>query len=91
MRIFRSEIQTTLKTLGIVTLVGLIALPVAWGYEQRKQARTWQNVACAYRIKEVARRTPILAATEPGRDACMVLERLGLGLDLEVSRFSVVR
>ena len=70
---------------------GVIALPVAWGYEQRKQARTWQNVACAYRIKEVARRTPILAATEPGRDACMVLERLGLGLDLEVSRLSVVR
>jgi hypothetical protein len=89
MRMFRSEIQTTLKMLGIVTLVGLIALPVAWGYEQRKQARTWQNVACAYRIKEVARRTPILAATEPGRDACVVLERLGL--DLEVSKLTVIR
>jgi hypothetical protein len=90
MRMFRSEIQTTLKMLGIVTLVGLITLPVAWGYEQRKQARTWQNVACAYRIKEVARRTPILAATEPGRDACMVLERLGL--DLEVSnKLTVIR
>jgi hypothetical protein len=86
---FRSEIQTTLKMLGIVTLVGLIALPVAWGYEQRQQARTWQNVACAYRIKEVARRTPILAATEPGRDACVVLERLGL--DLEVSKLTVIR
>ncbi len=89
MRMFRSEIQTTLKMLGIVTLVGLIALPVAWGYEQRQQARTWQNVACAYRIKEVARRTPILAATEPGRDACVVLERLGL--DLEVSKLTVIR
>ncbi|HUF90996.1 MAG TPA: hypothetical protein VMR23_01385 [Candidatus Limnocylindria bacterium] len=89
MRIFRSEIQTTLRMLGIVTLVGLIVLPVAWGYEQRQQARTWQNVACAYRIKEVARRTPILASTEPGRDACMLLERLGL--DLEVSKLTVVR
>ena len=89
MRMFRSEIQTTLKMLGIVTLVGLIVLPVSWGYEQRKQARTWQNVACAYRIKEVARRTPILATMEPGRDACMVLERLGL--DLEVSVLTVVR
>ena len=84
MRMFQPEVQTTIKMLGIVTLVGLIVLPVAWGYEQRKQARTWQNVACAYRIKEVARRTPILAATEPGRDACRVLERLGL--ELEVSR-----
>ncbi|MEX2148357.1 MAG: hypothetical protein WED01_15225 [Candidatus Rokuibacteriota bacterium] len=89
MRIFRSEIQTTLRMLGIVTLVGLIVLPVAWGYEQRQQARTWQNVACAYRIKEVARRTPILASTEPGRNACMLLERLGL--DLEVSKLTIVR
>jgi hypothetical protein len=89
MRIFRSEIQTTFKTLGIVTLAGLIVLPAAWGYEQRKQARTWHNVACAYRIKEVARRTPMLATTEPGRDACTVLERLGL--DLEVSKLTVVR
>ncbi len=89
MRIFRSEIQTTLRMLGIVTLVGLVVLPVAWGYEQRQQARTWQNVACAYRIKEVARHTPILASTGPGRDACMLLERLGL--DLEVSKLTVVR
>ena len=82
MRMFRSEIQTTLKMLGIVTLVGLIALPVAWGYEQRKQARTWQNVACAYRMKEVARQTPMIATLEQRRDACVALERLGLDLDV---------
>ena len=91
MRMFRSEIQTTVRMLGIVTLVGLIVLPVAWGYEQRKQARTWQNVACAYRIKEVLRRTPMLATTEPGRDACTVLERLGLGLDVDMPKVMVVR
>ena len=84
MRMFQPEVQTTIKMLGIVTLVGLIVLPVAWGYEQRQQARTWQNVACAYRIKEVARRTPILAAMEPGRDACRVLERLGLELEVSI-------
>jgi hypothetical protein len=75
--------------LGILTVVGLIVLPVAWGYEQRKQARTWQNVACAYRIKEVLRRTPMLATTEPGRDACTVLERLGL--DVDMPKVMVVR
>lgn len=91
MRMFRSEIQTTLRMLGIVTLVGLIVLPVAWGYQQHKQARTWHNVACAYRIKEVLRRTPILATTEPGRDACPVLERLGLGFDVEMPKLTVVR
>jgi hypothetical protein len=88
---FRSEIQTTVKMLGIVTLGGLVVLAVAWGYEQRKQARTWHNVACAYRIKEVLRRTPILATSEPGRDACAVLERLGLGLDVEMPKLTVVR
>jgi hypothetical protein len=82
MRIFRSEIETALKILGIATLISLILLPVAWGYEQRQQARTWQNVACAYRIKEVARHAPMFAAEGHRRDACVALARLGLDLDL---------
>ena len=61
MGFFRPEIETALKMIGIAGLITLIVLPVAWGYEQRKQARTWQNVACAYRMKEVARRTPMIA------------------------------
>jgi hypothetical protein len=82
MRIFRSEIETGLKIVGIAALISLILLPVAWGYEQRQQARTWQNVACAYRIKEVVRQTPIIASVEHRRDACVALARLGLDLDL---------
>ena len=80
MRFFRPEIETGLKMVGVVTLIMLIVLPVAWGYEQRKQARTWQNVACAYRIKEVARQTPMIATLEYRQDACVTLERLGLDL-----------
>jgi hypothetical protein len=82
MGFFRSEIETALKIMGLAALISLILLPVAWGYEQRQQARTWQNVACAYRIKEVARQTPIIATLEYRRDACMTLSRLGLDLDL---------
>ena len=82
MRFFRSEIETALKIIGVAALISLIVLPVAWGYEQRQQARTWQNVACAYRIKEVARQTPMIANVEYGRDACVTLSRLGLDLDL---------
>jgi len=82
MRFFRPEIETGLKMVGVVTLIMLIVLPVAWGYEQRKQARTWQNVACAYRMKEVARQTPMIATMEYRRDACVTLERLGLDLDV---------
>ena len=63
--------------LGVMFLLGLIVLPVAWGYEQRRQARTWQNVACAYRIKEVTRTAPFIANVERAPDACATLARLG--------------
>ena len=82
MRIFRPEIERTLRALGILTIVTLIVVPVVWGYGQRQKARTWQNIACAYRIKEVERRTPLLNGLETGRDACMTLERLGLVLEM---------
>ena len=82
MRIFRPEIETALKIMGIAVLISLILLPVAWGYEQRQQARNWQNVACAYRIKEVARQAPMIATVGYRRDACITLSRLGLDLDL---------
>jgi hypothetical protein len=83
MRFFRHEVEVTLKMLGVVTLIGLIVLPVAWGYEQRRQARTWQNVACAYRIKEVARSVPFVAIVERAPDACATLARLGLNVSAE--------
>lgn len=82
MRFFRPEIEKAFRMLGVAVLVTLIVLPVAWGYEQRKQARTWQKVACAYRMREIVRNTPIVASVEYRRDACTALERLGLDLEL---------
>jgi hypothetical protein len=76
MKIFRREVEVTLKVLGVVILAALIVFPIVWGYEQRSQARMWQNVACAYRIKEVTRQTP-LAGLERSADACTTLARLG--------------
>src|SRR5437762_10377034 len=81
MRFFRRDIEVTLKMVGAMLLVGLIVLPVAWGYEQRRQARNWQNVACAYRIKEVTRTAPFIANVERAADACTTLARLGFHLD----------
>jgi hypothetical protein len=78
MRFFRREIEVTLKALGLATLAALIVLPTAWGYEQRRQARAWQSVACTYRLKEVTRNTRVLAQVERGTDPCVLLERLGL-------------
>ena len=82
MRFFRSEIEIVIKMLGILTLVGLILLPMAWGYEQRKQAQAWQSVACSYRMREVTRRTPVVAAVDHAQNPCLTLQRLGLDLDL---------
>ena len=82
MRFFRPEVEAVLKVAAVAGLITVIVLPVAWGYEQRQQARTWQNVACAYRIKEVARQTPMIGTLEYRRDACMALEQLGLDLDV---------
>ena len=82
MRFFRPEVERALRVLGGLLLLGLILLPMAWGYEQRKQARAWQTVACAYRMREVARRTPLVATVEYTPDPCHTLERLGLELDI---------
>lgn len=80
MRFFRREIEVTLKMAGVVILIGLIVLPVAWGYEQRRQARTWQNLACVYRIKEVTRLAPFIGNVDRTSDACATLARLGFDL-----------
>lgn len=82
MRIFRPEIEAALKMVGIITLIALIVLPVAWGYEQRRQARAWQSIACAYRVQEVARRAPFITQVDYRRNPCETLERLGLDFDL---------
>lgn len=81
MGFFKPEVELVLKTLGIMALVGLVVLPMAWAYEQRQQARAWQSVACAYRMREVTRRTPLVATVDYQRDPCLMLNRLGLELD----------
>jgi hypothetical protein len=80
MKFFRREVEISLKVLGVVILAGLIVLPIVWGYQQRAQARMWQNVACAYRIKEVTRQTPFMTGVERTADACATLARLGFKL-----------
>ncbi|HEV8640344.1 MAG TPA: hypothetical protein VGV13_04520 [Methylomirabilota bacterium] len=81
MRIFRPEVEAVLKTLTAILLVALVVLPFAWGYEQRRQARTWQTLACTYRMREIARRVPLLAGADSTPDPCGLLRRLGVDLE----------
>jgi hypothetical protein len=83
MGFFKPGVERVLKAFGVISLVGLVVLPMAFAYEQRRQARAWQSVACAYRMREVMRRTPMVATVEYQRDPCLTLNRLGLELDVQ--------
>jgi hypothetical protein len=78
MRFFQPEVEVTLKTLGILMLLALVAWPMTWGYEQRQRARDWQNIACAYRLREAQLQMPMLVDLKDRGDACETIDRLGL-------------
>jgi hypothetical protein len=82
-RFFRPEVERTLGVMAGVALVGAIVLPVSWGYEQRQQARTWQETACAYRLREVARGTRLPVSADRRGNACAILRDLGLAMDMK--------
>lgn len=81
MRFFRPELERVLVVIAGAALAAAIVLPVGWGYEQRQQARVWQEVACAYRLKEVTRGTTVLAAAERRAPACALLRQLGFEIE----------
>ena len=81
MRIFIPALQRTLRAMAITALIGAIVVPVGWGYEQRQQARTWQETACAYRLREVMRGTNLVATVERRGNACAALRELGFDID----------
>jgi hypothetical protein len=78
---FRPELERALRVAAVLALVGAILVPVHWGYEQRQQARTWQQTVCAYRLREVARGTNSLVGGDRRGDACALLRQLGLDAD----------
>jgi hypothetical protein len=80
-RLFRPELERVLAVIGLVALVGAIVLPVGWGYEQRQQARAWQETACGYRLKEVARGAMLSASGERLGQACAALRQLGFDIE----------
>ena len=81
MRFFIPELERFLTVIGVVVLVAAIVLPVGWGYEQRQQARVWQETACAYRLREVARGTASLVSTDRRGQACAALRQLGFDIE----------
>ena len=81
MRFFIPELERALIVIAVLALIGAIVLPIGWGYEQRQQARTWQETACAYRLRELARGTNFLVSIDRRGNACAALGQLGLDGD----------
>ncbi len=81
MRFFIPELERALAVIGVAVLVAAIVLPVGWGYEQRQQARAWQETACAYRLRELARGATLLVSSERRGQACAALRQLGFDVE----------
>ena len=75
---FVPQLQRALEVVAVVALIGMIVFPLGWGYAQRQQARVWQETACAYRLREVARETSALVRGDGRGGACGALRELGL-------------
>ena len=75
---FVPQLERALEVIAVVALLGMIVFPLVWGYEQRQQARVWQEAACAYRLREVARETNVLVRSDGRGRACTALRELGL-------------
>src|SRR5258708_31955956 len=77
-RFFLPELERPLEVIAVVALIGMIVFPLGWGYGQRQQARVWQETACAYRLREVARGTNVLVRGDGRGGACAPLPELRL-------------
>ena len=82
-RFFVPQLERALEVIAVVALLGMIVFPLVWGYEQRQQARVWQETACAYRLREVARETKaretnVFVRSDGRGRACTALRELGL-------------
>lgn len=81
MGMFIPQLERILRVIVIMAVVSAIVVPVGWGYEQRQQARTWQETACAYRLREVTRGTGVVVSPERRASACAILRDLGIDID----------
>src|SRR5215470_10645070 len=82
---FRPEIERAMK-IGVAAIAFSVFLGTfAWGYEQRRQAQTWRDLACTYRLADVGRRATFLAVDEQTSGACSRLSDLGLSVSSSVS------
>jgi len=79
-KVFRPGVEAALKALAVAALLALLVLPLAWGYQQRNEARLWREIACTYRLKEALSDGRLLTPADLRGEACARLSELGLQL-----------
>jgi len=77
----RPEAQRLVKLAATIALMTFVVASLAWGYQQRQLAHSWQKLACTYRLQDSVRRAPMMADVLETPDSCATLEFLGLKLD----------
>jgi hypothetical protein len=82
---FRPEIERAVKIVAATLTFSVFLGTFAWGYEQRRQAQTWRDLACTYRLADVGRRATFLAVDGQTPEACTRLNDLGLSVQSSVS------
>ena len=77
---FRRDIEQAFK-IGVAAMAFSVFLGTfVWGYEQRRQAQTWRDLACTYRLADLGRRATFLAVDEQTPAACNRLSELGISV-----------
>ena len=80
LKVFRPEVEALIRIAGVVATLTMLVLPVAWGYQQRSEARAWREMACAYRLREALSDGRLATTTDLTANPCDRLDDLGLRL-----------
>ena len=81
MEIFRPEVERLIKMLTMGAAIGAFLLPLQWGYQQHREAQTWREAACSYRLRDVAHGISVVPDARRPEDPCTTLRRLGMDVD----------
>ena len=78
------EVEATVRAVAAIFMLMLVVLPVAWGYQQRAEARQWREMACSYRLRQAMSDARLLAANDARTNPCTRLDDLGLRLSQKI-------
>jgi hypothetical protein len=80
LKIFRPEVESVVRIVGVIATLAMVMLPAAWGYQQRAEARAWREMACSYRLREALSDGRLVTPSDLASSPCDRLDHLGVQL-----------